>query len=155
MRQVAPVPGAASPFALAKDPGQAVDVKAAKEAGPKDEVVVVGRVKDFVAGLAAFTLIDEKLDYCGHGADTMDGCETPWDYCCIANETIAANAIAVEGHAKDGSVPPMAKIPELRNLDLVAVKGRLIKDADGNSVLEASGWWRRERPNLPASIKFP
>jgi len=58
---------------------------------------------------------------------------------------------------KDGSGETVAipRIPELRNLDLVAVRGRLVKDKDGELKLVATGWWRRERPKLPDGLKWP
>ena len=43
----------------------------------------------------------------------------------------------------------------IRALDLVAVRGRLVKADDGTIVLKAStGWHRRERPEVPDKVKF-
>jgi hypothetical protein len=40
-------------------------------------------------------------------------------------------------------------------VDLVAVRGRLVKEADGSLALVAKdGWYRRERPKLPDNVKF-
>ena len=142
-----------SAYALAAEPAGAVSVLAAMAAAPKDDVVVVGRVREITPGLAAFTLTDDSLDYCGR--TEMEGCEKPWDYCCHPSDEIAKNTVAVL--VKDGKGDPVAaaRLPELRNLDLVVVKGRLVKDKAGNVELEATGWYRKERPTLPAETVFP
>jgi hypothetical protein len=145
---------APSRFALGKDPGEALTVAQAKAAAPKDTVVVVGRLRDLTPGFAAFTLVDASLDYCGASADTMDGCPTPWDYCCIPDEDVATLTIPVAAREK-GDVATLAALPELRRLDLVAVVGRLVKDAKGDVALEATGWFRRERPAFGSHVKFP
>jgi len=144
-----------SRWALAADPGAGTSVLDAKKAGPKDDVVVVGRVKDVVPGFAAFTLADVSLKYCGFGGENMPDCETPWDYCCTPDDEITAGVIPVAVKDKAGETVAHPRIAELRNLDLVAVKGRLVKEKDGTLAVEATGWYRRERPKLPDSIKFP
>jgi hypothetical protein len=146
--------GAVSRFALGKDPGEAQSVDQALKSAPKDAVVVVGRVRDLTPGFAAFTLVDAGLDFCGHGADTMENCPTPWDYCCIPAEDVAARTIPVAVKEK-GDVAAVPKLPELRRLDLVVVTGRLVKDEHGSVALEATGWHRRERPDIPSSVVFP
>jgi hypothetical protein len=146
--------GAASRFALPADPGTAQSVEEALKGAPKDAVVVVGRVRDLTPGFAAFTMVDVSLDYCGGGKDTMDGCPTPWDYCCIPAEDVAAKTIPVAVKEK-GDVAAVPKLPELRRLDLVVVTGRLVKDEQGAVALEATGWYRRQRPDFPPAVVFP
>jgi hypothetical protein len=153
-------PGAPSAWSLSAEPAGAVSVVEAQKAAPKDDVVVVGRVRLLVSGLAAFTMVDKSVAYCGDPQASKDGkkqmeevCEEPWDYCCnekeAAEKQIAVVVPGADGHAAAGS------IPELRNLDLVVVKGRLVKDKAGNVELAAVGWYRKERPVIPASVKFP
>ena len=152
----AAAPGAAaptSPYALAAEPkAKALSVLEAKAAGPKKEVVVVGRVREITKGFAAFTLTDVSLTYCGQ--IEAEGCENPWDYCCHDTAEIAKHTIAVSA-TKAGEVVAIPTIPELRNLDLVAVVGELTKGADGQPALTATGWYRKERPALPATVRFP
>jgi hypothetical protein len=158
----APTPGpgtpssdaAPSPYLLAADPGGGVDVAAAVTGGPTaDEVVVVGRVKDVVPGFAAFTLADVSLQFCGQGDVTDDHCPTPWDYCCVTDQ-FPGKLLPVEVRA-GADVAALERIPELRPLDLVAVRGRLVKEKDADLTLRATGWFRRERPPVPPSVKFP
>jgi hypothetical protein len=145
---------AASPYLLAADPGQAIDVKKAVAEGPIDQdVVVVGRVQNVVRGFAAFTLVDVSLKYCGQGDVTDDHCAEPWDYCCVVDQL--PGALLPVKVRKGADVAELPSIPELRPLDLVAVRGRLVKEKDADVTLHATGWFRRERPQVPASVKFP
>ena len=142
-----------SPYALAADPSGGMPVTAALAAAPKEGVVVVGRVRDMTHGLAAFMLIDSTLAYCGQNA--MEGCKKPWDYCCYPPGKVRENLISVVVKGKDGNVVPIERIAELRHLDTVVVTGNLTKDKDGNVSLDASGWFRRERPKLPDDLEWP
>jgi hypothetical protein len=145
-------PAAATPAPSAPDVPDALAVLAAKGKADGDAVAVVGRVRFLAKGV--FTLVDDTIDYCGHGADTMKECPTPWDYCCKDPDVIAAATIVVKAQTKDGA--PIAKQDlGLRQLDLVAVKGVLRKQEDGSLALVATdGWFRRERPTLPSHVKF-
>jgi hypothetical protein len=141
-------------LALMSDPGAALSVKEAKEKGPGEEVVVVGRVKEIVRGYAAFHLIDASLDYCGQKPGTMTD-DTPWDYCCETPEVRAAATLIVEVRGPDGRPVAAQSLPLLRLLDLVAVKGKVERDEHGNVAVVASGWFRRERPDLPEGLRWP
>lgn len=144
-----------SPYLLAQEPAGAMSVIDVKAKGEAKEVVVVGRVNETVPGFAAFTLTDASLKYCGQDDkdDKAEGCATPWDYCCIAPDKVAAATIAVGVRVQGETVA--ASVPELRNMDLVVVRGRLVKAADGTARVEADGWFRKERPVVPASVVFP
>lgn len=147
-----PSPAPSSPsWLLASDPGAAVDVAAARARGAADDVVVVGRVREITKGLAAFTLVDLSQKYCGQ--TEMEGCPTPWDYCCTPKEELARNMIGVSVRA-GGEVALGDVARDLRNLDVVAVRGRLVKEKD-EVFLHATGWFVRERPKLPDGLEFP
>jgi hypothetical protein len=144
-----------SAFVLPADPGAGVGVEAAKAAAPNGEAMVVGRVSDVVKGLAAFQLTDPGLDYCGYGADTMDDCDTPWDYCCTSSDEVRAKTLLVELRGKDGQPIEAESLPDLRLLDLVVAKGAMVKDENGNVKLLADGFFRRERPQLRDGLSWP
>ena len=155
----APSAPAASPSPVTKmqlpqDPGQAQDVRDAKAGGAKESAVVVGRVASIVPGHAVLTLMDASLPYCGQ-KNAEDGCETPWDYCCESTDTRTANALVVEMRDAAGQPLRSGVAPDLRLLDLVAATGKLEKDQHGNFVLVADGWFRRDRPQLPAHVRWP
>jgi len=138
---------------LAADPGEALSVLQVKEKGSGEEVVVVGRISNFVKGFVTFNLVDEDLYYCGKGG-AEDECKTPWDYCCVDAGERAKGTLAVEIRDADGR-PKKGSVPELRLLDLVAVNGTVEKDEHGNVTVVASGWFRRERPELPDGLHWP
>jgi hypothetical protein len=143
---------ATSKYALPSDPGGGIPVAKAKVDAPMDDVVVVGRVRDMLQRRAGFSMIDVSVPYCGQ--TEMEGCPTPWDYCCKTAEVLAANTIQVRVRGPDGRTVQVDKIPELRNLDLVAVRGKLVKDGE-DVALDAVGWYRRERPDLDWEITWP
>jgi hypothetical protein len=115
-------------------------------------VSVVGRVREVAKG--TFTLVDDSFDYCGRGADTMDGCTTPWDYCCLNQKEVAKGTIVVKAVGPDGK--PVAKDAlGVRPLDLVAVQGKVERNAKGDpAIAVTTGWFRRERPVLGSHVAF-
>lgn len=147
-----PAPAAVD-LKLTADPGEALSVLEAKEKGPGEEVVVEGRISNIVKGLVTFNLVDDELLYCGRGG-AADDCKTPWDYCCVDAGERAAATLSVEARGTDGSVRA-GKPSDLRLLDLVAVKGKLEKDAHGNVTVVAAGWFQRERPDLAKDVHWP
>ena len=154
----APPAAAASPqvqkLLLAADPGAAEAVRAAKAKGARDQVVVFGRIASVLKGYAAFTLMDTGIPYCGE-VDPKDHCKTPWDYCCESSTTRTANALLVEVRGDDGKPLATPGLPDLRLLDAVKVTGRLTADEHGNMVLQATGFFRTERPKVPDDLEWP
>jgi hypothetical protein len=151
----APVASGDAALRLAAEPKGAVPIVEARKLDPgAGEVVVYGRVLSIVPGYAVFSLIDQQLDYCGSGDDPMDDCPTPWDYCCIPGETKAQHTLLVEARDEKGT-PLVDALAELRLLDLVVAKGKLERDANGNTTIVASGWFRRERPQLRDGLHWP
>jgi hypothetical protein len=139
---------------LAQDPGAALSVRDAKAGASKEPVVVQGRIANIVRGHAVFTLMDTGLPFCGE-TNKEDKCATPWDYCCETAAARTANSLVVE--ARDAQGKPLAtpSLPDLRLLDVVKVKGTLGVDGHGNHVLVASGFFRAQRPELPAYVEWP
>ncbi len=151
-KEVEQPPALAVDLTLNADPRTPVAVKQAKEEGRGEEVVVVGRISNIVKGLATFNLVDESLPRCGPG--NMPECKTPWDYCCEPPDVRAAATLTVEARGPNGRVRAGA-MPSLRLLDLVAVRGKVEKDEHGNVTVVATGWFRRERPDLPDGLSWP
>lgn len=99
------------------------------------EVVVTGKVKDFVPGRAVFTLIDLELKSCSDREG--DTCQTPWDYCCEEADVIARNTITVE--VRDDAGRPLRTGAEgfrgfhgLDHLETVTLRGKAARDKQGN-----------------------
>jgi hypothetical protein len=117
------------------------EVKATAKTG--DPVVVTGRVGGgtdvFVEGVAVFKLVDASLKPCNEDGPE-DHCATPWDYCCVAPETLKGNTLTVE--VAEGDQPIRENVRGFHHLDhlrTVTVKGVARKDAAGNVAVVASG----------------
>jgi hypothetical protein len=138
------------------EPAGAIGIAAAKQRGPTEAIVVTGRVAGVIKGLAAFTLMDLAIPYCGETSkdDGCAKCPTPWDYCCEPAAVRTANSLLVEARGVDGK-PLVSPAIGVQVVDRVAVSGKLTKDEHGNFVLLADGWFRQERPQLPDNVRWP
>ncbi len=124
-------------------PGALEVTSARANATDGEEVVLVGRVKDFVEGRAVFTLIDMGLEPCN--ANGEDDCATPWDYCCVEASVQTAGSVTVELPGDDGR-PLQADIKGfhgLDHLDTVTVSGKATRDESGNVTLALASLHRR------------
>ncbi|PIE25508.1 MAG: hypothetical protein CSA62_01035 [Planctomycetota bacterium] len=124
--------------------GDAQDVaKVRKDAEDGSEVVVVGKVKDFVEGLASLTLVDLVMKSCDQKPGDM--CKTPWDYCCEDPTKMALSTISIEVvDAKDHPLRCTLKgFHKLEHLDILEVKGTVHRDSAGNVRLSVSRIARR------------
>ncbi len=108
-----------------------------RSAASGSELTVHGRVKDFVDGAAAFTLIDASLKACGEEGE--DDCQTPWDYCCHDPTELAHASVMVE--LRSAGVPLPTSLNGVHGLDHlkpIVVRGAWSTDAHGNATLVAS-----------------
>jgi hypothetical protein len=132
--------GALDNFFAAAPEGPSVTVlEARKNPVAGSELVLRGRVKDFVRGRAAFSVIDPSLIACSDEGDPMEGaCETPWDYCCVPSEERAAASAMVELRNEQGVIKESAQgFRGLDHLDTVVARGTVELDANGNLTLVA------------------
>lgn len=126
-------------------PEQFVGVaQARQEAKNGDQVVLQGRVKDFVDGRAVFTIMDSSIPSCSDVPG--DNCPTPWDYCCETKESIVANTATVqlvdeEGKPYKGNIKGLN---DLDNLTTVVAQGKAIRDESGNLVVAANQIYLKE-----------
>lgn len=101
------------------------------------EVAVAGRIKDFVGGVAVFTLVDGSLPPFEEGEEE-DHCE-PYASCCVAPEVLRDNSATVFIGSRQW--PLMAELKGTLGLDVltsVVVQARAYPDDEGNLALEAS-----------------
>lgn len=141
----APPPANAIPatFLLAADvpdAGSVRDARAARKTG--DDVVVVGKVKEFVPGLAAFQLADLKLKSCKdmEAEKGEDHCDTPWDYCCEDVAALKSGVALVELRANGQPIQGTVRgFHGIDHLSTVVVRGKAEKDEAGNLTIVASG----------------
>ena len=88
-----------------------------------------GTVKPFVNGIAAFTIVDPKVNCC----PPEEGCPTPWDYCCKQSEV--KENIATVKFVNDQGRPISQDARTLlgvKELSLVVIEGTAKRDAEGN-----------------------
>ncbi|MCC7425187.1 MAG: hypothetical protein IT428_33370 [Planctomycetaceae bacterium] len=127
-------------FLLTEQPADPVGVGAArKESKDEEEVTIIGRIggstKPFIEGMAAFTIVDPKLDPCPDD----EGCPTPWDYCCTKGSDLKGNTALVKLVSGDGT--PVAKdarnLLGVKELTHVVVHGKAKRDEKGNLTVVA------------------
>lgn len=131
---------------LATAPANAVDVVALRAtAKPGDEVVVRGRVKDFVASRAVAIVIDPSKPACDE-AGPMDDCPTPWDFCCDPADEINAASIAVDVRDDAGTIKQSLQgFAGLDHLDTLVAAGKLESDDKGNLTVVAKSFYFEKR----------
>lgn len=110
-----------------------------------EQVVLAGRIggsaKPFVDGIAAFTIVDPKVQSCA----AEEGCPTPWDYCCTQNQ-VKQNIATVKVVDEQGR--PVSQdarqLLGVKELNLVLVRGKAERDAEGNLALLANQVYVKE-----------
>ncbi len=127
-------------YLASEEPQNALNVGEARTAAKTDDsITIVGRIggsaEPFVDGLAAFTLVDMKVEYCA--AD--EGCPTPWDYCCKQDE-VKDNIATVKLIDAQGN--PIAedarKLLGVKELSVVVAEGTARRDDSGNLTIAAT-----------------
>lgn len=119
-------------YLLADKPADAKGVaQAREESQDNEEVSVEGRIggseKPFVDQIAAFTIVDPKLDWC---ADD-EGCPTPWDYCC-ADKTGKMAMVKIVGADGQPVSKDARELLGVKELTKVVVRGKAKRDDQGN-----------------------
>jgi hypothetical protein len=136
-----------SGFLLNEEPAGAEAVMKVREnVKHDDEVVMVGRigggVNPWIAGRAAFSMVDPSLKACSDVAG--DNCETPWDYCCEPDLSRAMALVkVVDGEGKTVGVDAR-RLLNVKELSTVIVKGRAERDDAGNLTVLATGVFVKE-----------
>jgi len=123
-----------SQYLATTEPPNAVGVGTArKNISDGDRVILTGHIggsaNPFVDGIAAFTIVDPKVNYC----QPDEGCPTPWDYCCTQNEVKENIAtVKVVDDAGKTVVEDARQLLGVEELSLVVVNGRAQRDDQGN-----------------------
>jgi hypothetical protein len=130
-------------FLLKAEPtGEVRQVKEVRDnAKDGEEVLVAGRVQDFVEDRAMFVLIDNSLTPCNEKPG--DACKTPWDYCCDPPDVQKIHKFAVKLADPSGAVIKTPLAGTLHRLDKVVVRGKVSKTPDGSVSVVAAGIYNR------------
>jgi hypothetical protein len=137
----------ASLYTLAEEPEGAIGVIAARESVEDGgALVVVGRVggaaNPWIAGRAAFTLLDPSMSVVANGEDSGET-ELCLDDCCAAdrqNCTVLVKVVDAQGKLV---MMDSRELLGLQESDMVVVKGNAQKDTTGNFVMLADGVYIR------------
>ena len=133
-------------YVASSEPQGALAVGDARmEVKDEQEVVLVGRIggsaEPFVDGIAAFTIVDSKVPHCS----PEEGCPTPWDYCCEQNQVKDNIAMVKIVDAQGKTVSQDARaLLGVKELNLVVVRGKAQRDAEGNFALLANQVYVKE-----------
>lgn len=133
-------PGMKSRILASEQPADAKPVaEVQKSAENGGEVTILGRiggaVDPWVAGRAAFTIVDPKLKPC----QPDEGCPTPWDYCCSTDQLPKNRALIKVVDDTGNTLEHDAKsLLDLKELQTVVVKGTAKRDDAGNLTVLAT-----------------
>jgi hypothetical protein len=119
-------------YLLADKPADAQGVEQASKGSQNEEDVAVegrigGSAKPFVDGIAAFTIVDPKLQWCAES----EGCPTPWDYCC-ADKTGKVAMVKIVGTDGQPVSKDARELLGVKELAKVVVRGKAKRDDQGN-----------------------
>ncbi|TWT43489.1 hypothetical protein [Botrimarina hoheduenensis] len=133
----------ASQYKLAEEPDGAMGVIAARESVEDGApLVLVGRIggaaNPWIDGRAAFTLLDPSMAVVAKGEDTGET-ELCLDDCCAVDRQNCTTLVkVVDAQGKLVSMDSR-ELLDLKESDMVVVKGTAQKDEAGNFVMLATG----------------
>lgn len=109
------------------------------KANEAKNIVVEGRVRDFVNGVATFTMLDRSIQSC---TEKGEKCETPWDLCGnMYTPKQVSDASATVKVIGSGKAPIRSDIKGVKGIDHltpVVVEGSGKVDEDGNLTIKAT-----------------
>jgi len=112
---------------LVSEPTPALSVDEAKASAKEGDRIVLrgrigGRKEPMSAASPVLTMMDTGVPHCADNPD--DKCATPWDYCCVPKDQIAAHSATVQIVGEDGSHTGInLKAGGLSELDEIVVEG--------------------------------
>jgi len=129
------------PFFTTVEPPGAMVIHVAREAArPGQEITlkgrVMGRLRPFVEGRAAFVLGDDTLlTPCNERPD--DSCETPWDVCCDTSENKRKGTASIQVIGEDGRVfnQSLRGVNGLVELSRITVRGTVADGSDLDALI--------------------
>lgn len=134
-------------YLLTTEPTDAIAVGTARQTvTDTQEITLIGIIggstSPFVEGIAAFTIVDSKVQYCA----AEEGCKTPWDYCCTQNQVKDNIATVKIVDATGNPVAIDAKaLLNIKELSTVLVQGTAKRDDAGNLSIAASKIFVKKR----------
>jgi hypothetical protein len=133
----------AAKYVLAEEPDDAVGVIAARAAANNgDPIVVVGRIggatNPWVAGRAAFMLLDASLTVVANGTKPTEN-QICMDDCCAIQRAASTTLVKVVDERGSVVAADARLLFGVAADDMVVVRGKVSKDEDGNFAVLADG----------------
>lgn len=114
-------------------------IDAHKKVKDGDVVAVEGRVRDFVNGVATFSMLDKSIKSC---TEAGEKCNTPWDLCGnMYTPKQVSEGTATIKVVGSGKAPIRGEIKGVKGIDHltpVIAEGTAKVDAEGNLTIKAS-----------------
>ncbi len=130
---------AAGQYLATSEPEGALPVGQARQESRSGQALTIfgyigGSKAPFVDSAAVFTIVDTSVPYCSE----VEGCPTPWDYCCHQDD-VKTNIATVKFVDGDGKLltTDARRLFHLKELNLVVVQGVAERDNVGNLTLLA------------------
>jgi hypothetical protein len=132
-----------SKYLLTEEPDGAIGVIEALESGADGQpIVVVGKIggapNPWIDGRAAFTLLDASKTVVADGAECCED-EICMDDCCAADRAACTTLVKVVDDTGKVLAVDARQLLEIGNDELVVVRGKVSKDAEGNFAVLADG----------------
>jgi hypothetical protein len=132
-----------SKYMLAEEPDGAIGVIEARETGADGQpIVVVGKIggatNPWIEGRAAFMLLDASKTVVADGAECGAG-EICMDDCCATDRAACTTLVKFLDEAGKVLAVDARQLLEVSSDELVVVRGKVSKDAEGNFAVLADG----------------
>jgi hypothetical protein len=130
-------------YLLADEPDGAIGVIEARETGADGQpIVVVGKIggaaNPWIEGRAAFMLLDASKTAVAEGAECGEG-EICMDDCCATDRMACTTLVKVVDEAGKVLAVDARRLLEVGTDELVVIRGKVSKDAEGNFAVLADG----------------
>jgi hypothetical protein len=132
-----------SKYVLADEPDGAIGVIEARETGTDgQQIVVVGKIggatNPWIEGRAAFMLLDASKTVVADGTESSEG-EICMNDCCATDRAACTTLVKFVDDAGKVLAVDARQLLEVSSDELVVVRGKVSKDAEGNFAVLADG----------------
>lgn len=136
-----------SKYILSAEPDGAVGVMIAREdSQDQDDIVLVGRIggrkNPWIEGRSAFMLIDASMSVVADGKETEEG-QICMDDCCASLRAECTTLVKIVDDQGKPLAVDTRELLDVKENDMVVVKGKVQRDDEGTFTVAASGVYIR------------
>lgn len=134
-------------YVLSAEPDGAVGVMIAREdSQDQDDIVLVGRIggrkNPWIEGRSAFMLIDASMSVVADGKETEEG-QICMDDCCASLRAECTTLVKIVDDQGKPLAVDTRELLDVKENDMVVVKGKVQRDDEGTFTVAASGAYVR------------